>query len=174
MAQNMLPYATKSNGTKENIVLNCSNRVIPKANDFYTKGKRLPADSIKYRQTYSIDKYEHTWFTMTFENLENGKKWNVGSVAIAGKEIRIYNDLWFFVEIYGTPINFIGKDSELGLFYKDIPTIKVVYKNLKINEKKVLFDRMRISRFNKEFLKMGRPELKTTKDAIECEIKYEE
>ncbi len=140
----------------------------------YTKGKRLPADSIKFRQTYSIDKYEHTWFTMTFENLENGKKWTVGSVAISGKEIRVYNDLWFFVEIYRTPINFIGKDSELGLFYKDIPAVKVVYKNLKINDKKVFFDKIRVSRFNKELTKLGRAKLNSTKDAIECEIGYQE
>ncbi len=140
----------------------------------YTKGKRLPADSIKFRQTYSIGKYEHTWFTMTFENLENGKKWTVGSVAISGKEIRIYNDLWFFVEIYGTPINFIGKDSELGLFYKDIPTVKVIYKNLKINDKKVFFDKIRIATFNKPLLKLGRAKLNSTKDAIECEIGYRE
>ncbi len=140
----------------------------------YTKGKRLPADSIKFRQTYSIAKYEHTWFTMTFENLENGKKWTVGSVAISGKEIRIYNDLWFFVEIYGTPINLIGKDSELGLFYKDIPTVKVVYKNLKINDKKVLFDKIRIATFNKPLLKLGRATLNKEKDAIECEIGYRE
>ncbi len=140
----------------------------------YTKGKRLPADSIKFRQTYSIDKYEHTWFTMTFENLENGEKWTVGSVAISGKEIRIYNDLWFFIEIYGTPINFIGKDSELGLFYKDISTVKVIYKNLKINDKKVFFDKIRIATFNKPLLKLGRAKLNPTKDAIECEIGYRE
>ncbi len=111
---------------------------------------------------------------MTFENLENGKKWTVGSVAIPGKEIRVYNDLWFFVEIYRTPINFVEKDSKLGLFYKDIPTVKVVYKNLKINNKKVLFDKIRISSFNKELTKLGRAKLNQVKDAVECEIGYKE
>ncbi len=141
----------------------------------YSKGKALSFKDIKYRQEYSLDEYEHSWLTMTFENLENGEKWAIGSVAVPGKNIRMNdNYLVFFVEIYGTPINFIGENSNQGLFYKNIPTVKVVYKNLKINNKKVYFDKIMPFFKNWVYKKLGVPILNKEKDAVECEVGYKE
>lgn len=136
------------------------------------EGKSLPIDSIKYDKEYRLNDYEHTWVTMIFENLKSGKKWSVGSVAIPGKNLNItYNSLWFFVEIYGIPINFIGRENKLGLFYKDIPTVKVVYKNFQINDKKVDLDRFRA--FDVDTGELGNVTFNKEKGEIQCEIGYQ-
>jgi hypothetical protein len=147
----------------------------------YNPGKSLPADSIKYNKKYDINEYEHTWFTMTFENLHNHQKWTIGSVAVPGKVIKMDKNgrgMFLFLEIYQTAINYGAKNRTLPistLYYKDIPNIRVTYKNFQINDKPVSFKRvsfMHSSDIIQE--KLGRVVWNKEKGEIECEIGFKE
>lgn len=174
-----LKYVT----TRNKIELNKGTYRVRIFKSSYVRGKSLPYDSIaqskikynKKAEAYNLNEYEHIWLTMTVENLQTDKKWIIGSIAIPGKDVMMDNSIWLFVEIYGTAINFIGRDNPNGLFYKDIPLVNVVYKNFQINDKKVTLDNIVIMP-ERDIVRsqLGRAIGNKEEGEVECEIGYKE
>lgn len=107
--------------------------------DGYIEGKALP-ENINEKDKYFIwGEYEHTWLTMTVNNLKTNETSVIGSLAFPGKKIRMSNEIVSFLEQYKDVIDFAEKPRpkifENIIYYKDIPYIKVIQRNLLINGK---------------------------------------
>ncbi|WP_426476813.1 hypothetical protein ACP3T3_16010 [Chryseobacterium sp. CBSDS_008] len=105
--------------------------------DGYIPGKPLP-ENIKDKETYfTWGEYEHTWLTMTVEDLRSHKTTVIGSLAFPGKTIKMDKNLCLFLEQYRYIIDFASKprfkNLENHIYYKDIPYIKIIQKNIMIN-----------------------------------------
>ncbi|MCE3075383.1 hypothetical protein [Chryseobacterium gwangjuense] len=92
-------------------------------------------------------KHEHTWLTMTVEDLKSHKITTIGSLAFPGKKISLNKNIVSFLEQYRYLIDFakkprFGGDSDY-IYYKDIPYIKIIQKNILINGKPVYFEKVK-------------------------------
>ncbi|MDR2234529.1 MAG: hypothetical protein LBE92_00255 [Chryseobacterium sp.] len=115
--------------------------------DGYIPGKALP-QGIKEKDMYfTWGDYEHTWLTMTVEDLKSHKTITIGSLAFPGKKIRMNKNIVSFLEQYRYIIDFAAqprfKDSEDHIYYKDIPYIRVIQKNILINGKPAHFEKVK-------------------------------
>lgn len=92
-------------------------------------------DAITSKDTYfSWGEYEHTWITYYVENLKTKKVIKVGSLAFPGKNFSLSKSITSFTEQYGKGIDFSRKPKHKSmLYYKDIPYVKVVQSNLRVN-----------------------------------------
>ena len=109
--------------------------------DGYIPGKALP-ENISDKDTYfTWGEYEHTWLTMTVEDLKTHKTSVIGSLAFPGKKIKMGKNIVSFLEQYRYIIDFASKPrfkgSEDYIYYKDIPYIKVIQKNIMVNGKPI-------------------------------------
>ncbi|MFV0606247.1 MAG: hypothetical protein ACK5NK_10440 [Niabella sp.] len=102
-------------------------------------GNPLPKN-INEKDTYfTWGEYEHTWITMTVEDLKSHKTSVIGSLAFPGKNIVLGKKIVSFLEQYNYIIDFAAKprfaNSKNHIYYTDIPYIKVIQKNIRINGK---------------------------------------
>ncbi|UMQ40319.1 hypothetical protein MKS83_13010 [Chryseobacterium sp. Y16C] len=114
--------------------------------DGYVPGTSI--QNVDIDKTYfSWGKYEHTWLTMTVEDLKSHTIATIGSLAFPGKKIRMNKNILSFLEQYRYTIDFAEKprfkeDSDY-IYYKDIPYIKIIQKNILINGKPVTFEKVK-------------------------------
>lgn len=110
-------------------------------------GKPLPAN-INVKDTYfTWGEYEHTWLTMTVEDLKSHVVTTIGSLAFPGKKIRMDKNITSFSEQYRYTIDFASKPRFKGdsdyIYYKDIPYVRVIQKNIMVNGKPVIFKKVK-------------------------------
>jgi len=107
--------------------------------DGYIPGKPLPENIEEKDSYFSWGEYEHTWLTMTVEDLKSHKISVIGSLAFPGGKIKMNKNGISFLEQYRSIIDFASqprfKSSENYIYYKDIPYIKIIQKNILINGK---------------------------------------
>jgi len=115
--------------------------------DGYIPGKALPQNINEKDSYFTWGEYEHTWLTMTAEDLKTHKTITIGSLAFPGKKIKMNKNIISFLEQYRFIIDFASKprfkDSEDHLYYKDIPYIKVTQKNILINGKPARIEKLK-------------------------------
>ncbi|NQX40621.1 hypothetical protein SAMN05421820_10424 [Pedobacter steynii] len=104
-------------------------------------GKPVPPDYKGKDLIFAWGEYEHSWVTMSVEDLKTGKKYIIGSMAFPGKKLLFGNYNAIFLEQYGSVINFAKekpKATPLAVNYKDLPVVKLEIKNLMLNGKLVI------------------------------------
>lgn len=125
----------------------------------YKKGKPIPGQHLKYNDKYPLTVYEHSWITMTVENLDTRKKWLIGSMAFPGKRIDMEPLIEIFLEQYGAAINYGAKNRVLDqpvIHYKDIPKIALIIGNVTIDGEK--------QKLEKVNLRVRKPEINIAKE----------
>lgn len=105
------------------------------------KGKPLPAGFKSKDLMFAWGEYEHSWVSMSVQNLRTGQKVIIGSMAFPGKKLSISPYNIIFLEQYGTVINFAKKKPKAAssaVNYKDLPIVKLEIKNILMNGKAVI------------------------------------
>ncbi|NQX43430.1 hypothetical protein SAMN05421820_11767 [Pedobacter steynii] len=113
----------------------------------YKKGKPIPGQNLKYNDQYPLTVYEHSWITMTVENLDTRKKWVIGSMAFPGKKIDMDPRFEIFLEQYGAAINYGAKNRALDkpiIYYKDLPKIELIIGNVTIDGEKQQLEKVNL------------------------------
>lgn len=110
----------------------------------YVPGKKIPENLSKKELMFSWGKYEHSWVTMKVKKLETGDSVVIGSLAFPGKTLQFPDKFALFLEHYGvTNIDFSHTNRNWDLVrnykivamnYKQVPHIKLAFKNIRINE----------------------------------------
>ncbi|WP_316789756.1 hypothetical protein [Pedobacter frigoris] len=130
----------------------------------YTKGKPIPGQNLKYNDKYPLTEYEHSWITMTVENLDTRQKWLIGSMAFPGKRIDMTPRIEIFLEQYGPAINYGAKNRVLDkptIYYKDIPKVQLTIGNVAIDGKKQKLERVA--------LRVRKPEINIVKEILNAD-----
>lgn len=106
----------------------------------YVPGKVLPDSANQKDLMFSWGEYEHSWVTMTIEDLERHQITTIGSLAFPGKRLKMAAGFTIFLEQYGAAINF-AKNRDLPfetLYYQDIPVAHIVFDHIVVNGKPVI------------------------------------
>ena len=110
-------------------------------------GKPLPSGTAAKDTYFTWGEYEHTWLTLTVEDLKSHKKTTIGSLAFPGNTIKMGKHITSFLEQYRYTIDFANKPRFKGdsdyIYYKEIPYIRIIQKNIMINGKPVSFKKVK-------------------------------
>ncbi|WP_316792093.1 hypothetical protein [Pedobacter frigoris] len=100
------------------------------------EGKPLPQNYKSKEIMFTWGEYEHSWVTMTVENLKTKEKTIIGSLAFPGKKLMFNAQNIVFLEQYGAVINF-AKEAPKSMYgvinYKELPDVKLDIKNIMVN-----------------------------------------
>lgn len=106
----------------------------------YVDGKTLPDSANQKDLMFSWGEYEHSWVSMTVEDLHSHEKTTIGSLAFPGKQLKMAAGFTIFLEQYGAVIDF-AKSRELpfeALYYQDIPVAHIVFDHIVVNGRPVI------------------------------------
>lgn len=102
-------------------------------------GKPLKGSFSLKELSFIWGEYEHTWAEMIVEDLGNGKKKKIGSLAFPGPKLLMSSNNILFLEYYGDPINYsLQRKVKGSVFFGDLPGLKIIMKNVIVNGKSIL------------------------------------
>jgi len=103
----------------------------------YVKGMPIPPKYQLKDLMFSWGKYEHTWLTMSVQNLTTGERIVIGSLAFPGRILHYSLRNIIFLEHYGSAINFAAKwpKYQYAVINKsEVPLTDLDISNFRINK----------------------------------------
>ncbi|MGK6349821.1 hypothetical protein [Parapedobacter sp. DT-150] len=100
----------------------------------YVPDKAVPDSATRQDLIFAWGEYEHSWVTMTVEDLSTGATTTIGSLAFPGNRLRMDGAFTIFLEQYGHYIDFVkGRNLPHSMYYADLPVAHIVFDRIAVN-----------------------------------------